>query len=181
MVTTDSAELAATLRSHRSHGEQPGEKWVYGSVGLNFRITDLQAAVGLAQLGRIHDFIRRRQAIMALYRQELAEFLAFQEVIPSTTVHPYMMGLARAPQRDALVANLRAQGIECRSIRPIHHQPSYQGRFAKQSLPQSDAWAETGVCLPLFNRMTDDQAGRVIQAVKEFYSRKGMHCRRTVA
>jgi perosamine synthetase len=169
IVTTQSAELAASLRAQRAHGELPSAKWVHASLGLNFRLTDLQAAVGLVQLGRIDEFLHRRLHIVDLYRAELGEHLTFQEVAGSTTTHSYMMCLVQAPQRDALAAHLHSRGIETRSVLPVHRQPCHRHRYSALQLPRADAWAERGLCLPLYNGMTDSEAGRVIDAVIGFY------------
>ncbi len=72
MLITDDAQLAARCRQLRDHGMAPERRYWHDEVGFNYRITNMQAAVGVAQMTRIDEVIRRKRAIMEQYRQELA-------------------------------------------------------------------------------------------------------------
>ena len=170
-VTTNDAAMAEKLRKFRSHGEQLDKKFVWDEYGLNFRLTDLQSAIGLAQLQKLDGFIRRRNEIANLYRSKLNERVAFQGVERYVDVHPYMMCIMLVEEkkvRSEIITELKEKDIFCREgWQPLHKQPVFAKRFCNESYPVSEDFGERSLCLPIYNTMTLEEAGRVVAAVTD--------------
>jgi perosamine synthetase len=184
MITTDRADYAAKLRLLRQHGmsvndlQRHGSKTIvneeYTILGYNYRLTDVQAAIGLAQLRRVPAFITRRREIVARYDAAFATVpgvAIFREPAGSRWNHQtYLIRLtgATTAARDAFMQKLLDDGIASRrGIMSIHREPAYTARFGPQSFPESEAASDQCVCLPLYTQMTDAEIGRVIAAVRQ--------------
>jgi perosamine synthetase len=185
MVTTDDAGLAERARRFRNHGItmdaserfSRGE-WHYEMVdlGFNYRLTDVQCALGLSQLGRLDDALARRRAIAARYRAALAGVpgLALQ-ALPEGSAHawhifPILLDLDRlAGDRRAIFAALRAEGIGVNvHYIPVYWHPYYQRLgYAKGLCPVAEAVYERLITLPLFPAMTDADVEDVLTAVRK--------------
>jgi len=183
MITTDRADYAAKLRLLRQHGmsvndlQRHGSKTVvneeYTLLGYNYRLTDVQAAIGLAQLRRVPAFIARRREIVARYDAAFASVPGveiFHEPADARWNHQtYLIRLAGATTaaRDAFMQRLLDDGIASRrGIMSIHREPAYTARFGAQRFPESESASDQCVCLPLYTQITDAEIERVITAVR---------------
>lgn len=174
LITSDAAwaERAKMLRAHGM--EKPGAS-TYLEMGFNYRLSDLQAAVGVAQMAKLPKIIAARRAIAHKYT---AAFQALKSVIPpfepENTKHTYQtyaltLGDGKAQK---LIQHLKNHGIASREgIAPIHHQ-NFMKPFVKNSLPHTEQVARDSVILPLFPQMTDEEVSAVISQVKAFASGK---------
>jgi perosamine synthetase len=134
MVTTDDPELAARVRMLRDHAMDPQRRYYHLDVGYNFRMTNLQAAIGCAQLQRIDQFLERRQALLQSYRDQL-------ESVPGLRLNPRMTWAEpvnwmvcvtlpgdRARSRDEVMMELRRRGADSRPFFvPLCEMPPYRG------------------------------------------------------
>ena len=183
-ITTKDAGLAKRLGELRSHGitrdqnrmAGPSEgAWYYQQIdlGYNYRLTDLQSALGLSQLQRIDPFIARRRALAARYDQMLAALplvLPWQHPDGQSAFHlyPVMLKLEQVPQgRAAVFDALRKAGIGVNvHYIPVHLQPYYRDLGFKQGdYPHAEAYYEAALTLPLFASMTDHQQDEVVSAL----------------
>jgi len=182
MVTTNDADLAERLRRFRNHGierevRQRQATWRQDMVtfGVNYRLTDLQSALGLSQLRRLDASLKRREEIAARYH---AAFAAMPEVMLAPTQlgnrhawHIYPLRLDRdrlREDRETIFQALRAENIGVMvHYLPVHLHPYYQERFGTRRgmCPAAEAAADQLLTLPLFPRMTDGDAADVIAAV----------------
>ena len=145
-------------------------------LGFNYRLTDVQCALGLSQLGRLDDALARRRAIAARYRAALAGVpgLALQ-ALPEGSEHawhifPILLDLDRlAGDRRAIFAALRAEGIGVNvHYIPVYWHPYYQRLgYAKGLCPVAEAVYERLITLPLFPAMTDADVEDVLTAVRK--------------
>lgn len=158
-VTTDSANLAARLRRFRNHGETAKFEW--GERGLNFRMTDVQSAIGLGQLSQLQKFLFRRSEVATKYSSRLPKRVRAQETKPYVNVHSRMMYLVASAEREAILANFGENVQYRRAWQPIHKQPAFKD-FARGSLPGSERWGDEGFCLPMFNDMTNPEVEDVL-------------------
>lgn len=169
-VTTDDEELALKMRKFRSHGESLEKKFIWDSQGLNLRSTDLQSAIGLAQLEKLDYFIKRRNEIAKYYKESLAGIVQFQKIEKFVDTHSYMMFIILfkdSAERSKVVEEFKKNNIFCRNgWLPLHKQPVFEQRFKEISLPVSEDWGRRSLCLPMFNRMTLDEAEKVSGAIK---------------
>lgn len=178
-VTTRDAALAAKLRLYRSHGitrdaEQldspsPGG-WYYEQqvLGFNYRLTDIQAALGLSQLGRLSHFIDRRQQLAARYDALLAELPLQplrQDNDRSSGYHLYVI---RVADRDQVFARLREAGIGVNvHYMPIPAQPYYRSLGQDPAdYPGAQAYYRQAISLPLFPSLSLAEQDRVIQTLE---------------
>jgi dTDP-4-amino-4,6-dideoxygalactose transaminase len=184
MIVTRSRTLAARLRSLRHHGvstsdfaRHRADRVViesYREVGYNYRMTDLQAGVGLIQLGRLEEFIARRQEQGERYDRAFAKHPAL--VVPSVAPNvrfnyqTYLLRLLPSSRirRDRLMQRLLEQGIATRrGVMAAHREPAYRGRRLRVPLPATETADRTAIVLPLYHAMTPAEQDRVIEAVLE--------------
>jgi perosamine synthetase len=184
MVTTDDGRLAERMRRFRSHGiasdfrrrEQQGS-WAYEmtELGWNYRLTDLQSVLGLSQLRKLPEWVRRRREIAARYDDALA---CLDGVSPLAVrdgarhaYHLYVVRLdldALSVGRGEVFAALREEGIGVNvHYIPVHLHPFYRERFGTGPglCPVAEAAYESLLSLPLFPAMTDGDVADVIEAV----------------
>jgi UDP-4-amino-4,6-dideoxy-N-acetyl-beta-L-altrosamine transaminase len=193
MVTCASADSAQRLRSMRNHGlsrdarafqnaalafdGETANPWYYEmeEVGFNYRLSDIQCALGLSQLARLDDFIAKRGELVARYESELADLA------------PVVRSIARAPHcepawhlfvvlidfdqigasRADVMGALNAEGIGSQvHYIPLYQQPYYRQRYGRQKLPGAEAYYARCLSLPLFPDMTQGDVDRVCGALK---------------
>ncbi len=171
IVTTNDDELAARLRRFRSHGtvrdpERGGWFYEVAEVGMNYRLTDIQAALGLSQLGKLDRFIARRQEIAAAYDQFLADFpIELPPRAPEGYGHGYHIYPIRVDDRREVYERLHALGVAVQvHYVPIHHHPIY--RDVGADCPETDRAYERLLSLPVFPAMTDGDQRRVVDALE---------------
>lgn len=193
-VTTEDAGLAARLRSLRSHGmsrdgltrahlaadaEGRPNPWYYEmrEVGYNYRLTDLQSALGLSQLERLEAFANARRALVARYDAALAPLapvvrpLARTANADAVAWHLYValidferLGRSRAEVMQALSA--QGIGTQVHYI-PVHTQPYYVQRYGEQTLPGAEVYYDRCLSLPLFPGLGAEGVDRVVGALAE--------------
>lgn len=184
MITTGDTRLAHRLRLLRQQGmsvndlQRHQSKTVvsedYPVVGYNYRLTDVQAAIGLAQLRRLDGIIARRRAIALRYDQALSGIAGiglFAEPADCRwNQQTYLIRLkgATAEARDGFMQRLLEEGIATRrGIMSIHREACYIERFGPQSFPESERASDECVCLPLYTQMDDADIDRVSAAVRK--------------
>ena len=174
MIVTDDERLAQRCRSLRNLCFRPGRRFVHDELGWTFRMTSLQAAVGLAQLERMEGFAARKRAIGARYRSLLAAHDWLQLPLAATdyadNIYWVFGVLSRDGSLDAdeCMRRLHELGIGTRPFFwPMHEQPVFQGRgwFAGESYPNAERLARTGFYLPSGLTLTDAQIDRSAAAL----------------
>jgi dTDP-4-amino-4,6-dideoxygalactose transaminase len=183
MITTGDAGIAQHLRLLRQHGMSVNDlqrhqskvviEETYPILGYNFRLTDIQAAVGVAQLRRLDAIIRRRREIAARYDSLLAGIPGvelFREPPDCQWNHQtyiIRLGGTTAGERDSFMQKLLTDGIATRrGVMSIHREACYVERFGAQSFPESERASDQCVCLPLYTRMADADMRSVCEAVR---------------
>lgn len=168
MLTTNDAGLAAKARLLREHGSPV--RYRHESLGYNQRLTDMQAALGLAQLAKVEAFNARRQANAAYLDARLRDCVHVRvpQVRPHAThvYHQYTLRLVDR-DRDAAVAALAQAGIGTGIYYPlpIHHQPLYHQLGYDDYLPHTDAAARSVLSLPVHPGLTEADLDRICTAV----------------
>lgn len=175
-VTTNSAELAEALRRVRHHGIRPStdpeRPWAYDidQLGFNYRLTDIQSALGISQLARLEQFVLRRNEIADRYRRELdaVDPVVLPPEAPPGTRHAYHLFAIRVPARAEAYAALRAAGIGVQvHYVPVHHLSAYADLgVGAGDLPVTERVYAGLLSLPIFPAMTADEQTAVIRAVK---------------
>jgi perosamine synthetase len=165
-VTTDDDDLADWIRLYRNQGMRA--RYQFEMLGYNFRMTDIAAAIGLAQLAKLERNTERRREIARQYDAAFAELPVAPPVTPegrSHVFHQYTLDVGS--KRDAILADLRAHGIGADVYYPIpvHRQPYILERGIHADLPRTDAAAAHTIALPMFPLMTAGEQRQVIDAV----------------
>jgi dTDP-4-amino-4,6-dideoxygalactose transaminase len=146
----------------------------YTEVGFNYRMTDLQAAIGLVQLGRLGEMVRRRREIAEGYAKEMAEIPCLRAVTdpPWGTCNFQSYWVEIEPgfplDRDELMAHLASADISARrGIMAAHRQPAYREPDTRvQTLPVTERLTDNTLILPVFHKMSESEQARVIQALR---------------
>jgi perosamine synthetase len=171
-ITTNDDALADWLRLYRNQGMRA--RYEFEMLGYNFRMTDLAAAIGLAQFAKLARNTARRQAIAARYDEAFGELPIGLPITPdgrTHVFHQYTLDVGGA--RDAIVADLREAGVGADIYYPIpvHRQPYIMERGLHAELPVTDAAAARTLALPMFPGLTDGEQDQVIGAVRDAVNR----------
>lgn len=186
MALTNNARLADRMALLRSHGitrdprqmtHAPDGPWYYQQIdlGFNYRMTDLQAALGLSQMQRLDQFVERRHALGKRYDEHLAELpvvTPWQNPDGYSGLHLYVIRLRRdkavTSHRQVFDA-LRAEGIGVNlHYIPVHIQPYYQQMgFKPGDFPEAERYYAEVVSLPVYPAMTEHQQDQVIAALRK--------------
>lgn len=186
-ITLNDPALAARLRRLRNHGmiregfsdpAAAGDPWYYEmpEIGLNYRLTDLQAALALSQLRRLDHFVARRAALTAVYDRLLAPLARWVRPLgraancrPGRHLYAVLIDFAALGlTRAAVTAGLRGRGIGSQvHYIPVHRQPYYRARYGDLFLPGADAYYARTLSLPLHPTLRDDDVARVVAALGE--------------
>jgi len=184
MALTNQSDLAAKMELLRSHGttrdpalmtHEPDGSWYYQQIdlGYNYRITELQAALGLSQLARLDKYVRRRHQLAQCYNEFLSELpviTPWQHPDGYSGLHLYVIRL----QLDKIIGthrqvfeSLREQGIGVNlHYIPVHTQPYYESMgFKEGDYPEAESYYCEAISLPMFPTMTEDQQNQVVNAL----------------
>ncbi len=167
LVTTDDDRLADWIRVYRNQGMRA--RYQFEMLGFNFRMTDINAAIGLVQLDKLEANTARRRAIAARYDEAFDDLPVDRPVIPPDRTHVFhQYTLDVGPRRDEIVAALRADGVGADIYYPIpvHRQPYIRERGLDADLPVTDAAAATTLALPMHPGLSEGELATVVEAVR---------------
>ena len=186
MVVTNNLDLAQKMDLYRSHGvtrnpqlmtKETEGPWYYQQVdlGFNYRMTELQAALGVSQLYRLHEFVSKRHQIAQRYNEilhNLPVVLPYQLPQTYSGLHLYVIRIQLdriKKSRKEIFESLRAKniGVNVHYI-PVHTQPYYQAMgFTVGDFPQAEAYYEAAISLPMYPDLSEDQLNYIYQSLKE--------------
>jgi len=183
LATTNDPRLAQRMADLRSHGitkeearfERPAPgPWSYEQqdLGFNYRLTDLQAALGLSQLERLEAIVTERQRLLEVYRQQLTALPVSLLEIPASVRSALHLAVIRLHDRDhvhhrRVFEGLRAAGIGVQlHYSPVHLQPYYRRLgFTEGDFPEAEAYARNAISLPLYPGLQELEQARVVQVL----------------
>lgn len=190
-VMTNSQELADKMALYRSHGitrdtdkmqNEPHGAWYYEQVdlGFNYRMTELQAALGVTQMTRLDDFVSARHKLATRYNQLLEDLpitLPYQLEGTYSGLHLYVIRLELdniSKTHKEVFDALREQGIGVNlHYIPVHTQPYYQELgFKSGDFPESERYYQEAISLPMFHVMTEEQQNEVVRVLSNVLERK---------
>ena len=180
MIVTDDKDYSDKMRIFRSHGittdvstrEKTGA-WFYEMVdlGYNYRISDIQCALGLSQLEKLPEWINQRQKIAGMYDQFFADNnLSSPLTVRQDRTHVYHLYVVQMKNRDKVFSDLREQGIGVNvHYVPVHLHPYYQKKFGygKGLCPVAEKAYEQLITLPLYPGMTNKDVKMVERIIKD--------------
>lgn len=185
MAVTNQALLAEKMQMLRSHGisrdpdkmtHPPDGAWYYQqlALGFNYRMTELQAALGLSQLSRLTEFITRRHQLAQQYQHLLATLpITYQQQVEwgYSAMHLFVIRLSLTEchqSREQVFNALRQQGVGVNvHYIPVHLQPYYQKMgFKPGDFPEAEAYYQTAISLPLFFEMTEAEQNYIVACLQ---------------
>ncbi len=170
MVTTDDDALAERLRLFRGQGMDPKRRYWFPVVGYNYRMTNIQAAIGLAQMEGIDTALSDRQRLAQWYDEAL-QHLADRIVLPTQApwakqvywMYNIFLREGDGHRRDRVMSELDARGIETRPVfYPMHVLPPY---LEASAYPIADMWSPRGINLPTHQDLTQSDVKRIAQTL----------------
>jgi perosamine synthetase len=178
MIVTDDRRVAELCISLRNQGRDAGAGWLaHARLGYNFRVSELNCALGLAQIRRADEILAKRARVAGWYRERLADEqrIVLSSSPPEVEMSWFVMVVRLADaytqnDRDRILEHLRARGIGCNNyFTPIHLQPFYRERFGFKpgDFPVTEALAARTVALPFFGDMTESQVDHVCKTLAE--------------
>ena len=183
LATTNDAQLSQRMIELRSHGITKDESrfertspgpWSYEqqSLGFNYRLTDLQAALGISQLKRLDAIVTERQRLLAVYRIKLASLPVSLLECPPNVGSSVHLAVIRLNNRDPMhhrrvFEGLRAAGIGVQlHYNPVHLQPYYRRLgFSEGDFPEAEAYARNAISLPLYPGLQEHEVDYVVETL----------------
>jgi perosamine synthetase len=172
MVTTDDAELDGLVRLFRGQGQDPERRYWFPMVGYNYRMTNVAAAIGLAQLESVDEHLADRRRVAAAYDERLADLGELLQ-LPATRegythvkwLYTVVLGDEVATDRDEVMARLAADGIESRPVfYPMHVMPVYEQPAG--TFPVAERLGARGISLPTHGELSDADLDHVSERLR---------------
>lgn len=177
MVLTREAALAREVKALRNQGRYDSDAWHQHSIlGYNYRLSEINSALGCAQMHRLDSILERRETVAHRYRELLSDNPDLVLPLPSLldgriSWFVYVVRLASGfsqTDRDATVVHMREKGIQCgRYFAPIHTQPAYSQAPICFTLPVTESESQRAIALPFFTRMSNQQIESVSRSLLE--------------
>lgn len=178
MIVTDNESIYRLCRSMRNQGRSEDGAWLqHERLGFNYRISDINCALGIAQLERIDEILAKRERVARLYNERLKDveelILPHSEKNKKISWFVYVVRLQdkySREDRDAILAKLKEKGIGCSNyFSPIHLQPFYRKLFGykKGDFPVTEKVSERTVALPFYNNLREEQIGYVCENLEK--------------
>ncbi|MBU1026810.1 MAG: DegT/DnrJ/EryC1/StrS family aminotransferase [Candidatus Margulisbacteria bacterium] len=176
VIVTDDDEIAGLCRSMRNQGRQDNGGWLqHQRLGYNYRLSDINCALGIVQMKRITEILVKRDKVAAMYNERLKDVQGLKLLSsPSGTRRSWFVyvviledGYSQS-DRDNILQKLQAKGIGCSDyFSPIHLQPFYAALgYKKGDFPVTEKIAQRTIALPFFNNLTEKQVDFVVSALK---------------
>jgi perosamine synthetase len=174
MVMTDDKTLFERARHFKGQGLADHREYWHDVIGYNYRMTNICAAIGLAQLERAAEFITKKRQLAQSYREELAGLpVAIHGEFGAATHSYWMISILveSAADRDPLRQRLRECGIETRPLfYPVHTMPMYAARYQRHPVAENLAWR--GINLPSWPGLSRSQVAEIAASVSNYYQTK---------
>jgi len=178
MVVTDDTEVAEFCESSRNQGRSLGSEWLrHERLGFNYRLSDINCALGTAQLERINEILNKRDNAAQRYNTLLKDISEIDLPYVSKDVKMswfvYVVKLKKKfskEQRDCIIGKLKEKGIGCSNyFSPIHLQPFYEKMFGykKGDYPITEFISGRTIALPFYSNLKEDDIARVVHVFKE--------------
>lgn len=180
VILTNHEHLARLCRSMRNQGRDEGGGWYdHARLGYNYRMDEMSAALGCAQLARLREILARREKVARWYTEKLSGVngVTVPHVEPWVEMSwfVYVIRLEPGIDRDRVMRSFAGRGIGCRAyFQPIHLQPFYRREFGYKpgDFPVAESIAASTLALPFFNNLSEDEVDYVVENLNDIISRQ---------
>lgn len=177
LVTTADGDLAQRIRVLRDHGKAATERNLHEVIGGNWRMSEVHAILGRAQVERVPAFLETRSRIAAQYDQALSGASGLTPLRPAgaSSWYKYIVLLPRGVDKTGVRERMREQGVRLSGDVydvPLHRQPVFQGRLG-ESFPGAEEFAARHVCLPIYVQMSAAEVDQVVTALTTALAAEG--------
>ncbi|MCX6583580.1 MAG: DegT/DnrJ/EryC1/StrS family aminotransferase [Candidatus Aminicenantes bacterium] len=182
VLVTGNKDLAAMAKSLRNQGRDEGAGWLqHARLGYNYRLSDINCALGIAQMQRIDEILQKRKKVKATYDAQFDNLFKKGLLIPQripvgAEVSPFVYVLRLSgdftkEDREKLLNSLREKGIGCSNyFTPIHLQPHYRELgWQYGDMPATERISERTIALPFFNNLKESRIKYIVQAVSQYF------------
>jgi len=179
VIVTDNEEIAILSKSMRNQGRGEGNSWLqHTRLGYNYRIADINCALGISQAKRLNEIVKRRNTAAELYNEKLKnmEEIVTPHISPNVNRMSWFVYVVRLnkqfgkSERDRIIKLLADKGVQARNyFAPIHLQPFYREKFGYKEgdYPITDFVSERTIALPFFTEITEKEIDYVVDKLKE--------------
>ncbi|MBN2412650.1 DegT/DnrJ/EryC1/StrS family aminotransferase [candidate division KSB1 bacterium] len=178
IIVTNNDDIASLCKSMRNQGRNVDGKWLsHIRLGYNYRLSDINCALGIAQLERIEEILLKRENVARMYNERLKEIkgVRIPYIAPNVKMSWFVYVILLEPEfskndRDNIMANLIDQGIGSNNyFPPIHLQPFYVESFGYKSgdLPITESTSERTIALPFYNNLAEKDINHVCSILKK--------------
>lgn len=175
MVAFKDEKVAQRAAMLRDHGMEKTRRYWHAEVGYNYRLTNLQAAIGVAQFEKLEEFVSLKRNIAKTYNETLSKISYFQlpaereDTVNSYWLYTFLVKPSAPFKRDDLIHHLSLKGIETRPVFfPIHEMPPYVAYGKSSDLQVSIQVSQTGMSLPSSVNLTESELGYICRAIESF-------------
>jgi len=182
-VTTNREDVYEKLLYLRNQGRRDRGSFIHPEVGYNFRMTDIQSAIGLAQLKKFDDLVEKKNWIHEKYTELFSNFKHVDIFQPPENVNPFVpfrvILRTKNNESDELMQYMRDNDVEPRMFfYPLHRQPAFEylkndSRYDSEHFQVAEKLYNNGICLPSFVAISEEQIDYVANVIKSFYSFEG--------
>ena len=172
MIFTQDEQLAQRAKHLTTTAKTDPMDYFHDEVGYNYRLVNVLAAIGVAQLEQLPDLIRRKKHMDAYYREQLSGVgdIAFQQITPDVDPNCWLFTFRTARMRE-LLTYLNERGVQSRPFwTPMHDLPMYEGLRYITTSNNARAVHATAISIPSSSGLTDDQLSEVVGHIRSFYS-----------
>lgn len=175
IIVTDNEEIARLCRSMRNQGRGEGSAWLaHERLGYNYRLDELSAALGVAQMARLEDILAQREKVAKRYNEKLRKIEGVKTPTTGKNVRiswfVYVIQLDESINRDEVMAYLEKHGVGCRPyFSPIHLQPFYKDMFGYREgdYPVTERVSRSTIALPFYNTITEEELEYVVKTLAD--------------
>jgi perosamine synthetase len=184
MIVTDDQNIAELCRSMRNQGRTEGEAWLsHKMLGFNYRLSELSAGLGVAQLDRISEILEKRQRVAQLYIERLSAIdgTRIPYISPNVKMSWFVFVIRldykrfSREARDEIIYELKRRGVSCSNyFPPIHLEPFYVEMygFKKGDFPTTERVSESTIALPFYNNLPETEIDYICDTLKKILSEK---------
>lgn len=168
IVTTNSVSIAKQIRGIVNMGYRNMKKYTHSTIGYNFRMNELSAAIGLVQLKKLDKYLAHRDSIVRIYKEVLEDYVGFQHIEKNTMPSYFIATIVVRPKiRTGIIEELYKKDIPTRVWVPVHKQPPFS-HYNNGQFKHADCLAESTIHLPTHNLMSETEALNIASTIKKY-------------